>query len=86
MESLNHQIAHEILYSYQRNKEASDLYQTGFVKAANSKLQQCEMHIHKAFELIAKAMQDPSMYRSIITLENSRKKIPLNIAVLALPS
>jgi len=68
------------------HKEATDLYQTGFVKAANSKLQQCEMHIYKSFELIAKAMHDPSMYRSIITLENSRKKIPLNIAVLALPS
>jgi hypothetical protein len=75
MESHNHQIAHEILHSYQRNKEAADLYQRGFVKAANSKLQHCEMHIHTAFELIAKAMQDPSMCRSIITLENSRKKI-----------
>jgi hypothetical protein len=84
MENLNHQIAHEILHSYQRNKEAADLYQTGFLKAANSKLQQCEMHIHKAFELIAKAMQDPSVHRPIITLENSRKAIPSKIAVLTL--
>ena len=76
MKNLNHQIAHEILHSYQRNKEAADLYQTGFLKAANSKFQQCEMHIHKASELIAKAMQDPSAHRPIITLENSRKKIP----------
>jgi hypothetical protein len=42
------------------------------------------MHIHKAFELIAKAMQDPSVHRPIITLENSRKKIPSKIAVLTL--
>lgn len=84
MENLNHQIAHEILHSYQRNKEAADLYQTGFLNASNSKLQQCEMHIHKAFELIAKAMQDPNVRRPIITLENSKKKISFKIALPAL--
>ena len=82
MKSLNHQIAHEILHSYEHNKEAAHLYQTGFLKAANIKLQQCEMHIHKAFELIAQAMQDPNISRPIITTDNLRKKIPRKIGVL----
>jgi hypothetical protein len=79
VESLNHQIAHEILQSYQHNKEAAHLYQTGFSKAANIKLQQCEIHIHKAFELIAQAMQHPNVHLPINTLENSMKKISSKI-------
>jgi hypothetical protein len=82
MESLNHQIAHEILHSYQHNKEATYLYQTGFLKAANIKLQQCEIHINKAFELIAQAMTAPNVRHPIITAEELRKKIPYKISVV----